>query len=768
MYDTYHRILLFITLYVLSLGVFHVQGSRVSGDSLSINLEEVNVVALKQESKLRDDAVSSTVITSEALGLENVQTIKRMSDMVPNLFIPDYGSRITSTIYIRGIGARMDQPAIGLSVDNVPFLNKNLYDFDLADIASIEVLRGPQSTLYGRNTMGGLINITTLNPMRWQGGKVMLELGTSGRKAGSVGTYYKFGDKCGVSVSFNFGGSEGVYKNEYNSQLVGTDGSVGMRTKFYYRPVNNLYIQNAFSLNATYQSGYAYEYINTGRISYNDTCYYKRGSITDGLTINLRNDKWMLTSISSLQYLGDELALDNDFLPLDYFTLKQRENELGITQDVVFKSSKAESKYKWLCGLFGFYKNLHMTAPVIFNDDGIRNMIENNRNNANPDYPIVWDTRTFPLNSDFFVKTFGVALYHESKLDLGNWHFAFGIRSDFEESRLRYSNQCFTGYEIYSKESGGTYKPYRHVEVNIDDRGKLRRHYLMWLPKITALYDLNGGESNLYINISRGAKSGGFNTQMFSEVLQQRLMRLMGIGSFHGINEMVGYAPENSWNYELGAHFTFLESSLVSDISAFYIDCMNQQLTVFPEGTTTGRITKNAGQTRSFGLELSLKYNPLENIAFMSSYGLTDARFVKFNNGLSDYSGKYIPYVPRNTLFLQAVYSWKKPVILVDNIDFELNCRSTGSIFWNEANTIKQNIYSLLGGSITASYKNMSLQLWGRNITNTHYNTFYFVSMRNEFLQRGKPWQIGMTFRIDVNSKTWLLSSKYQFKKNKK
>lgn len=112
----------------------------------------------------------------------------------------DYGSRITSSIYVRGIGARMDQPSVGLNVDNVPYMNKDAYDFDLADISSIEMLRGPQSTLYGRNTMAGVINVTTLSPMRYQGWRVMLEGSSRRRLKGTLGWYHKFSDNIGFRL----------------------------------------------------------------------------------------------------------------------------------------------------------------------------------------------------------------------------------------------------------------------------------------------------------------------------------------------------------------------------------------------------------------------------------------------------------------------------------------------------------------------------------------------------------------------------------------
>ena len=81
-------------------------------------------------------------------------SIKHLTGLVPNFYMPDYGPRLTSAIYIRGIGSRINTPAVGLYVDNVPYLDKSAFDFNTYDIERIDVLRGPQSTLYGRNAMG--------------------------------------------------------------------------------------------------------------------------------------------------------------------------------------------------------------------------------------------------------------------------------------------------------------------------------------------------------------------------------------------------------------------------------------------------------------------------------------------------------------------------------------------------------------------------------------------------------------------------------------
>lgn len=88
--------------------------------------------------------------------------------------MPDYGSKLTSPVYIRGIGSKINAPSIGLYVDGIPYFEKSAFDFDFNEVDRIEVLRGPQGTLYGRNTMGGIINVYTKSPLKYEGTNVWL------------------------------------------------------------------------------------------------------------------------------------------------------------------------------------------------------------------------------------------------------------------------------------------------------------------------------------------------------------------------------------------------------------------------------------------------------------------------------------------------------------------------------------------------------------------------------------------------------------------
>ena len=711
-------------------------------DSVAVMLEEVNVTAIKQLSSIEKEAEAATILSQGNLEQLGVVTMRGISDVVPNFYMPDYGSRITSTIYVRGIGARMDQPSVGLNVDNIPYLNKDAYDFDVADISHVEMLRGPQSTLYGRNTMAGVINITTLSPFCFQGWRLFGELGNGGRIKSTVSWYHKFHQNFAMSLSADYSHLSGFFKNVYNGELTDKENNFGGRMKMVWKPSGKVTLQNTTSVGFLRQGGYPYEYVETGMINYNDTCFYRRFTFADGLSVNYHVSDILLTSITSVQHIDDNMTLDQDFLPLDYFTLTQKKRETAVTEELVAKGHK--DNYRWIGGVFGFYKHMHMNAPVTFKNVGIRELIESHRNDANPSYPIEWDSRQFVLNSVFNVPTYGLAVYHESVFSVGNWTFTGALRYDYESAYLNYHSFCDTGYEIFHVTDQGK-EPFSHVPILIDDTGKIKKSFMTLLPKFSVVYNFDAA-SNVYAKVSKGYKAGGFNTQMFSDVLQQRLMGIMGIGSRYDVESIVSYKPEQSWNYEIGSHLSLYGGKINVELAAFYIDCRDQQLTMFPDGTTTGRIMTNAGKTRSFGGEISLGYVVNDKLSFNGSYGYTNARFKEFFNGISDFKGKRLPYVPSNTLFIQGL--WKIPVKFKEShITLDLNLRGTGKIYWNEENSLSQNFYMLLGASATWHVGDWEFRLWGRNLTDTRYYTFYFMSMGNEFLQRGKGVEAGVSVR---------------------
>ena len=152
---------------------------KTPADTVPYNqLGEIAVISNpKSQINTFEFPASLTTFSSANIERMNIQSLKDFSSLAPNLYIPDYGSRLTSAIYIRGIGSRINSPAVGLNIDNVPYLDKSAFDFDFMDIERVEILRGPQGTLYGRNTMAGLINVYTKSPFDHPGTRVRVGYG---------------------------------------------------------------------------------------------------------------------------------------------------------------------------------------------------------------------------------------------------------------------------------------------------------------------------------------------------------------------------------------------------------------------------------------------------------------------------------------------------------------------------------------------------------------------------------------------------------------
>ena len=718
------------------------------------NIEQVTVVApaAKQTFSLRRQPISSTVLSPAAIERERVLSVKDLSAVVPNFYQPDYGSRMTSSIYVRGFGARIDQPVVGVNVDEIPYLNKNSYDFDLFDIARIEVLRGPQGTLYGRNTIGGQLNIYTLSPLGYSGVRASAEYGTGNTVRAKASYYGRVSDNFGISVGGFYTRTDGFFDNAYDGSDCDRGHSAGGRVRMVWQGADGWSIDNVASVGSSLEGGYAYCLYDeaSGTVSpvnYNGPNSYERVNVTDGFVVKHEGEKMLFTSATGYQYLYDRMLIDNDFTPRSLFTLVQQQREHALTEDIVLRSNDDSRRWQWITGAYGFYKRLRMEAPVTFLEDGIGDLILGAANagiqSVMPWAELMIEESAFDIASNFEIPTYGLALYHESSLRAGRWRFTAGLRLDYEASRMDYDNYTSIHYRL------SPMMP-QFKELSMPFAGRERMDFLELLPKFAVNFSTGAGE--LYVAASRGYKAGGFNTQIFSDILQNRLMAAMmeDMGmpaqpSPYNEASATTYKPEYSWNYEAGGHLAFAEGRVRTDFSLFWIECRDQQLTVFPEGTTTGRMMSNAGRSRSRGVEVSLSWNPTTRLGVWGSYGFTDARFVKFDDGEADYAGNVLPYAPRNTVSLGATYRLHVGARMLDDVVVNCSWQGAGKIYWNESNTLSQNFYSQLGASVDLHKGDFTLSLWGRNLTGTDFYTFYFKSVGNSFFSHGKPRQLGLT-----------------------
>lgn len=326
--------------------------------------------------------VAVSQLRSEELERERVLSIKDLSAIVPNFYQPDYGSKMTSSIYVRGFGARIDQPVIGVSVDGVPYLNKNNYDFDMLDVAAIEMLRGPQGTLFGRNTMGGQLNIYTLSPLGIRGRdavRASAEYG-SGNTVRARASYYRNGGRFGFMAGGYYTRTDGFFDNEYDGSDCDRGQGGGGRVRVAGDLGRGWSLDNTLSVGYDDEGGYAYSLydVETGAVhgvAYNSPSRYERLNVTDGLILRRRGRKAEFSSTTGYQYTHDRMNIDNDFTTASLFTLLQEQREHALTEDLVLRTYDEKRRWQWITGAYGFYKSLKMNAPVTFMQDGIDRLI---------------------------------------------------------------------------------------------------------------------------------------------------------------------------------------------------------------------------------------------------------------------------------------------------------------------------------------------------------------------------------------------------------
>lgn len=777
--------------------------------------EVVVVSSYKETGVTRQQPLSATLVTSKQMSDQHITSLKGVSSLVPNFFMPDYGSRLTSAIYIRGIGSRINTPAVGMYVDNVPWVDKSAFDFNLFDIERIDVLRGPQGTLYGRNAMGGIVKVQTKNPFRYEGTDVNLGMATGDlHRNVSLTHYQSFEDRFALSVGGYYEGSSGFFRNTHTGHKADGMESGGGRVRGILRP-NDRFTLDA-SLSYDYNDEYAYPYFYTGQlkgqesypnlvgqISANHEGRYRRSMINGGLNLEYKAHGWQMNAVTGYQHLRDRMFMDQDFLAADIYTMEQRQHSQTLSEELTFKSTRPNRFFDWVTGLNLMYQYLTTEGPVQFYEEGAR-WLSSMINSSMPDVTTIpslhrmgfssmsvnFRNAPFTMGGEFDTPSFNAALFHQSTFHVTpRLSAALGLRLDFDYEHILYNapSQVDYGFTLANSASPMMQVDLQNLSSSLLYDGKLDDFYFNVMPKFSLKYDFNKTD-NVYFSIGKGMRSGGYNVQMFSDLLQNSLRADMMTGIKHGVadymqqftqmgmppsviqsvvstmeqnmpqvevpsvEQSIVYKPEYSWTYELGTHFNLLDNRLQTDAALFYQHTRDQQIARFA-ASGMGRMMVNAGQSESYGAELSLRYMPSRHLTVAGSYGYTHAQFTEYDegNGL-DYSGHYIPYVPQHTVSLDAAYTWFTWFLRsywVRSVTLAATYSGAGRIYWTEANTVSQPYYSLLSARLSLQMaRRIGVTLWARNLTDTAYNTFYFESVNRGFAQHGKPLQVGLDLRV--------------------
>lgn len=742
----------------------------VNDTSRVVDLDEVVIVAQpKEQTRLRLQPLSSSVFGSEQMQQINVRDLSQLSQYVPSFSMPAYGSRLTSSMYMRGIGSRINNPAVGVYYDNIPLMSKAAYNNHFYMLDRVDVLRGPQGTLYGQNTEGGLVRIYSKNPMSYQGTDINLSIGTGFYRNVELAHFHRPSDKLAFSVAGFYSGLKGFIENQNFDERNDKSLEAGGKVHLIFQPNQQLKFDWTADYQYVNQNGFAYgEFRPFATIIPTDETIqdpattimngYKRNMLNTGLAISYDMDNLLFTSTTSYQFLQDRMQMDQDYMTPDYLQLEQRQKMNALTQEFVLRSHD-KSRWQHTTGLFGSYQWLRTDAPVYFGDAMRAQLAQNilgNMPKLVQSMFTVWEIPTLDVAEQFHTPQLNLGFFHESNIQLTDRLKAtVGFRLNYDRVKIDYDTQALMKLHYATRLLFFTMEHTNGLQSQLSH--SYDKNYFQFLPKVALTYSLGGGLGNIYALVSKGYRSGGYNIQMFSDILQTDL-KVNGKNSislkdetktlshtaadYAAIEETISYKPEESWNYEVGTHLNLFDNLLHFDLALYYMQIRNQQLSIMEPNSNYGRMMVNAGKSHSCGLETTLRGRLFDNaLDWAVTYSFTNAKFDEYDT----YKDNDVPFVPKHTFSVIVDYH-------IDKLTIGANVSGQGKTWWDEANTYSQNLYALLGIHAAYDFGPVVLNLWGRNLTDTKYNTFAVQSSAaggtRYFAQRGNPIQLGMDVNI--------------------
>ncbi len=682
--------LLFILLFI----PFLMQAQNKVQDTVQMN--EVVIDAGKTNQKIQKAPISVTAIKAKEIEVLKIDNLTNLNGFVPNLFMPEHGTRLNTDIYIRGIGVSKGEPSVGVYVDDIPYFDSGVVNFELNDIKKIEVLRGPQGTLYGRNTMGGLIKVYTPEPSTLKTkGFLKLDYGNYNQQKAGAGFNLPISDKLAVMADGVYAHKDGFFTNVYDDTNPDQMDTYAGRFKLAYKPTDRLKMHFVLGYEKNNQDGFPYAVYDIDTqtatdINYNDPSAYDRDFLSSGLFLNYEGDKFDVTLTGSYQNLDDNYEIDQDFLPVSIYFIDMERDNNAYVEELNFKS-KADSKIKWIAGIFSLQRSLYKDVWVdLTTSHGVMTLIKN-----------------YDQDID------GGALFGQVEVPFGKLALTTGLRWDMEKSRMDYNYDLQIGERILHRDDFIHYLSYEQL-----------------LPKVSLSYYAND-DISVYAGITKGYKAGGFNATIERE-------------------EDETYDPEYSWNYEAGIKTNLFDRHLTANLSVFYIDWQDQQVVqTVPSGR--GIMIKNAGESYSKGVEFESMYH-YDNLSLGASFGYTVAEFEDYVKDEDNvYTGNKLPLVPEYTLGLVANYKLPLKSDMFKHVLFDVNYKQFGKFYWDVDNVAYQDGYGLLNANVSLAFqKNFTFGVWGKNLLDADYNRYYFTisTLHKAYVEPARPMQFGAFLKV--------------------
>ena len=662
------------------------------------HLDEVIVSAEKAEERLQSLPSTVSSIGSRQVTELRLWNISSITAVVPNLYSANSGDNRNVTS-IRGIGTTSYEQAVATYVDGVNQFSLDTYIPNLFDIERIEVLRGPQGTLYGRNAMGGVINIITKKPSNRTQTYGEINVGNFGllRLSMAVKTPL-IKDKLFLGVAALYEQRKGYYTNEFNGKDFDRQKNIHGNYYLKYIPIQKLDITlNVKHLNNRNNGPFplatdrttAFEKPFT--VNQNAITTMNDDNLNASLSLQLRAAAFRFSSLTAYQsnYRVYEDPIDGDFSPLDAISIINNFgkdfNKVRVwTQEFRFSSpDNAPGKWKWTAGTFLFAQDNPVKQGVVFGKDAMLLGIP--------------DSNFTTINTNL-AKNKGLAVFGQFTYKIAEkLSVVAGLRYDFENRKLAISGE-------YYKAPGPAFPTMADTSAS--------GNFDALSPKAGLQYQLSADQS-LYLNYSRGYRSGGF-TSLTSDPSQPPLH---------------AYEPEYSNNIELGWKNYFWDKRLTLNAALFYSFINNVQVPtlVLPDAIT---VISNSGKLNTKGAEIEISARAFKGLEIFYSAGITDATYgtlnLPVNGNVEKFDGNHQIFTPAYTSFLTGQYSYVPGKNASFRITGRLEWMVLGKQYFDLANTISQEAYGLVNARVGMEFKHAGIFVWARNLADKKYISFAY------------------------------------------
>ncbi len=665
-----------------------------------VQLDAVWVSVQKRDELLQAIPASITALSSRQVQQYRLWNSNELTSIVPNLYSANSGDdrNVTS---IRGITTTSYDPAVATYIDGVNQFGLDTYIATLFDIERIEVLRGPQGTLYGRNAMGGVINIITKQPSNATSGFAELTFGNYSQQRYSLGLRSPLvKNKLYVGLAGLYDKRDGFHTNQFDNSsfdrqnsftgnyylkyIAGTHWDITLNVKHHN---NRNY--GAFTL----VNGVDEAFKNPFILNQNAVAKMIDDIFNSSLIVKYSGSSFNFSSQTAWQsnHRFYDKPLDGDFSPIDGVTIINNygsdwNNVKVLTQEFKFSSpASATSPLKWTAGSYLFRQDNPVKQNTHFGSDAM--LI------GAPDV-------NFGIINTTQAKSSGVAFFGQVNYQVNNkLELIAGLRYDYEKKNYNVLGE-------YQKDPD----PNPIFDTRPDTSAAASFNAVS--PKLGLAYKLTGN-SNVFVSYSRGYRTGGL-TQLSSDPSQPPLYP---------------YKPEYSNNIEVGVKNNLCNNRLRLNAAIFMTLVNDAQVPtlLLPDAIT---ITRNAGKLTSKGIELELSSTPVKGLQADYNFGYTDATYktlkLSQNGSTVDLDGKKQVFTPDVTSMLALQYGFD----LGTNQQWKLVIRGewlySGKQYFDLSNNISQHGYSLFNTRFGFSFRKIDLMFWGRNLADKKYIAYAY------------------------------------------